>query len=123
MPVEETSNPLSLDTMLALNNSLSRWLLSTNAKDIAVLYFIFAFLSSLIGTSLSVLIRIELAGPGTQWLGGNHQLYNSVVSAHALVMIFFVIIPAMIGGFANYFLPLQLGAVDMAFPRLNNISF
>lgn len=104
-------------------NFISRWFLSTNAKDIAVLYFIFAFLSSLLGTSLSVLIRIELAGPGTQWLGGNHQLYNSIVSAHALVMIFYVVIPAIIGGFANYFLPLQLGAVDIAFPRLNNISF
>jgi cytochrome c oxidase subunit 1 len=77
----------------------------------------------MIGTAFSMLIRLELAGPGIQYLHGDHQLYNVIVTAHAFVMIFFLVMPAMIGGFGNWFVPLMIGAPDMAFPRLNNISF
>jgi hypothetical protein len=77
-----------------------RWFLSSNAKDIGTLYLMFAIFSGLIGTSFSVLIRLELSGPGVQYIADN-QLYNSIITAHAILMIFFMVMPAMIGGFGK----------------------
>jgi len=106
----------------------TRWFCSTNHKDIGVLYLITAGLVGLISIAMTWYMRLELMEPGVQYItmedgSPNGQFYNVLVTAHGLTMMFFVVIPALFGGFGNYFMPLHIGAPDMAFPRMNNLSY
>jgi cytochrome c oxidase subunit 1 len=99
-----------------------RWFCSTNHKDIGTLYIILSIIGGLIGGIFSMLMRAQLMHPGGT-VFQNFQHYNVVITLHGFLMVFFTVMPAIIGGFGNWFVPILIGAPDMAFPRLNNISF
>ncbi|KRS14720.1 cytochrome C oxidase subunit I [Roseovarius atlanticus] len=116
----------------------TRWFMSTNHKDIGILYLITSAFVGLISVAFTVYMRLELMEPGVQYMcmegarftaaaagecTPNGHLWNVMITYHGVLMMFFVVIPALFGGFGNYFMPLQIGAPDMAFPRLNNLSF
>ena len=102
--------------------AIKKIIYTTNHKVIGTLYLGFSIFFGIVAAFYSILIRLELSYPGIQ-IFANFQTYNTVVTAHGLLMVFFVVMPAMIGGFGNWFVPIMLGAPDMAYPRLNNASF
>ena len=101
---------------------VKRYIFSTNHKDIGSLYLMFALFGGLVGGLLSIGMRMELQEPGMQFFADPH-IFNAFTTAHGLIMVFFMIMPSLFGGFGNWIVPLMIGAPDMAFPRLNNISF
>ena len=115
----------------------TRWFMSTNHKDIGILYLITSALVGFVSVAFTVYMRLELMEPGVQYMcmegarmfasdalcTPNGHLWNVLITGHGILMMFFVVIPALFGGFGNYFMPLQIGAPDMAFPRMNNLSF
>ncbi|EAQ05831.1 MULTISPECIES: cytochrome c oxidase subunit I [Yoonia] len=114
-------------------SAFTRWFMSTNHKDIGILYLFTAGVLGFISVAFTVYMRLELMYPGVQYMclegfmtdpcTPNGHLWNVLITYHGVLMMFFVVIPALFGGFGNYFMPLQIGAPDMAFPRLNNLSF
>jgi len=105
----------------------TRWFMSTNHKDIGILYLVTAAILGLVSVGMTMYMRLELMEPGVQYMlmDGlpNGHLWNVMITAHGILMMFFVVIPALFGGFGNYFMPLMIGAPDMAFPRMNNLSY
>ncbi|MCV3272693.1 cytochrome c oxidase subunit I [Roseobacter sinensis] len=115
----------------------TRWFMSTNHKDIGILYLITSALVGFVSVAFTIYMRLELMDPGVQYMcmegarlfassaecTPNGHLWNVLITGHGILMMFFVVIPALFGGFGNYFMPLQIGAPDMAFPRMNNLSF
>ena len=99
---------------------IKRWLFSTNHKDIGTLYLTFSFTMFLTGGVMALLIRSELFEPGLQIM--RPEFFNQLTTMHGLIMVFGAIMPAFVG-FANWMVPLQIGASDMAFARMNNFSF
>jgi len=97
-----------------------RWLFATNHKDIGTMYLWFSFSMLLLGGVLALGIRTELFQPGLQVV--QPELFNQLTTMHGLIMVFGAIMPAFVG-FANWMIPLQIGAPDMAFARMNNLSF
>jgi len=128
------SIPLATALRIALSDALTsaiarmsyfftEWVLSTNHRRIAVLYFLFVLIAGFTGLILATIIRLELAYPGQFFLTNNAERYLTTISLHGVVMVFFMIIPVLFGAFGNFLLPTQLGIRDVAFPRLNSFMF
>lgn len=102
------------------SSGLMRWLVTTNHKEIGTLYLIFSCTMLFVGGLMALVIRAELFQPGLQFV--QPEFFNQMTTMHGLIMVFGAVMPAFVG-LANWMVPLQIGAPDMALPRLNNFSF
>jgi heme/copper-type cytochrome/quinol oxidase subunit 1 len=102
---------------------LKKWFYTINHKKLGLLYFYFSLVTAIGGSYLATCIRLEMAYPGSPFFNGDSLKYLQVITAHAIIMIFFVVVPIFFGGFANFFLPYHIGSKDVAYPRLNNMGF
>lgn len=116
-PLEQEIHPLTIKPPFAW---ATRWLFATNHKDIGTMYLWFSLIMLLIGGAMAMLIRAELFQPGARIL--NPELFNQMITMHGIIMLFGAIMPAF-SGFANWMIPLMIGAPDMALPRMNNLAF
>lgn len=102
---------------------LKRYIYTINHKQIAINYLYFSMFTGLSGAGLATFIRLELAVPGSLFFKGDSLRYLQVITAHGLIMVFFVVVPILFGAFANFLIPYHVGSKDVAFPRLNSIGF
>lgn len=102
---------------------LKKYVYTINHKRIAINYFIFSIWTALSGAALATMIRMELAYPGSPFFKGDSTRYLQTITAHGLIMVFFVAVPILFGGFANFLIPYHIGSKDVAYPRLNSIGF
>jgi len=100
-----------------------KYFYTINHKRIAINYFYFSVWTAMSGSALATMIRLELAYPGSTFFKGDSLRYLQVITAHGLIMVFFVVVPLIFGGFANFFIPYHVGSKDVAYPRLNSIAF
>ena len=102
---------------------VKKYLYTINHKRIAINYFYFSMWTGLSGAALATMIRLELSHPGSPFFKGDSLRYLQVITAHGLIMVFFVVVPIIFGGFANFLIPYHIGSKDVAYPRLNSIGF
>jgi heme/copper-type cytochrome/quinol oxidase subunit 1 len=102
---------------------MKRYVYTINHKQIAINYLYFSMFTGLSGAALATFIRMELAMPGSLYFRGDSLRYLQVITAHGLIMVFFVVVPILFGCFANFLIPYHVGSKDVAFPRLNSIGF
>jgi len=102
---------------------LKKYVYTINHKRIALNYLYFSMMTGLSGAALATMIRLELSYPGSPFFKGDSLRYLQVVTAHGLIMVFFVVVPILFGAFANFVIPYHVGSKDVAFPRLNSIAF
>ena len=126
-----TKPRLFLDRVLVLLTQLNdrrkyilkKYVYTINHKRIAINYFILSFWTGMSGAALATMIRLEMAFPGSPFFKGDSCRYLQVATAHGLIMVFFVVVPVLFGGFANFLIPYHVGSKDVAYPRLNSIGF
>jgi heme/copper-type cytochrome/quinol oxidase subunit 1 len=102
---------------------LKKHIYTINHKRIALNYLYFSLWTGMSGAALATMVRLELAYPGSMFFKGDSLRYLQVITAHGLIMVFFVVVPVVFGAFANFFIPYHVGSKDVAFPRLNSIGF
>lgn len=123
---EQTTNFLDyliINIIIIRKFITKKWFYTINHKKLGLSYFIYSLITAIMGSYLATCIRLEMAYPGSPFFNGDSLKYLQVMTAHALIMIFFVVVPIFFGGFANYFIPYHVGSKDVAYPRLNNLGF